>query len=474
MTNIHKKSFSGSMQLLTRQIIVQSFNLIGGIVLARLLSVNEYGFYGIVTYLFSLIMNFGDIGFFAGMVNKQEEPSIIEYRSVFSSQAVLVLFSTSIFVMLTPWICSKYKLPSNYSLYLYLIALSFIASVGKTIPAAKLERNLDYKWLSVIEIGQSFLFNGSAIILAFFHCGPLSFCLAFLIRTLSGSILISIVQPWDFRPYFKWAIIKSYLNYGLPLQLSTFINLGKDAISPIIIGLLLGISQSGIVNMACTIAGLPTMLLFILNRLYFSAFSRALNDKITLESIFSNGIIVSNTIVAVLSMFFLIMVDPIIIHIFGPKWMASKSLFYFIWTINLTMPTMMVCLTFINAHGKSKINIFYSTVWMLITLGLGTPLIMKWGIIGFGIANCVVNFSMVMVYFKAREHTQVNIFTTLFKAWCPALIASLSLILYRFFCPQTSLVGLIAVFTVYILIAAPMYLLLYKDRLIAIKKLIYA
>ena len=138
------------------------------------------------------------------------------------------------------------------------------------------------------------------------------------------------------------------------------------------------------------------------------------------------------------------------------------------------MPTMMVCLTFINAHGKSKINIFYSTVWMLITLGLGTPLIMKWGIIGFGIANCVVNFSMVMVYFKAREHTQVNIFTTLFKAWCPALIASLSLILYRFFCPQTSLVGLIAVFTVYILIAAPMYLLLYKDRLIAIKKLIYA
>jgi len=419
-------------------------------------------------------MNFGDIGFFAGLVNKQEEPSPLEYRSIFTSQVVLVLFSTGVFIALTPWICLKYKLPAGYSSYLYLIALSFIASVGRTIPAAKLERHLDYKWLSIIEIGQSFLFNGSAILLAFFHYGPLSFCLAFLVRTLSGSILVSLVRPWDFRPAFKWPLIKSYLKFGLPLQLSTFINLGKDAISPIIIGLLLGISQSGIVNMACTIAGLPTMLLFILNRLYFSAFSRALNDKKTLESIFSNGIIVSNAIVAVVSMFFLIMVDPIIIHVFGPKWLPSKSIFYFIWTINLTMPTMMVCLTFINAHGKSKINIFYSTIWMVITLGLGTPLIMRWGIIGFGMANCVVNFSMIMVYFKAKEHTNVNIFRTLITAWCPALAASSILVLYRFFVPQTGLAGLILMFVAYVIIVAPMYLLLYKDRLQTIRKLMYA
>jgi O-antigen/teichoic acid export membrane protein len=164
------------------------------------------------------------------------------------------------------------------------------------------------------------------------------------------------------------------------------------------------------------------------------------------------------------------MIDPIILHVFGDKWLPSKKLFYYLWTVNLTLPTTMICLSLINAHGKSRITMMFSLTWMIITIGLGTSLIFLLGIVGFGIANCLVNASMLFVFFKVKEFIQTNIFKPLLIAWAPALIAAIFPYLYHYYNRDSGLTGLIIIFLAYALIALPLYWLILRNRFKTIKE----
>jgi len=74
--SITYRSVHGSMLLLLRQVLVQFMNFMGSIFLARFLSVKDYGFYGVLFYLLSFIINFGDIGLAASLIRQKNKTGI--------------------------------------------------------------------------------------------------------------------------------------------------------------------------------------------------------------------------------------------------------------------------------------------------------------------------------------------------------------------------------------------------------------
>jgi PST family polysaccharide transporter len=421
--SVAARSAKGGAFLLFRQAAVQGMNFIGIIFLARYLSIAEYGFFGIIFFLFSFITNFGDIGFSASLLRQREEPALKDYSSVFTAQLALAAGVGVIFYTLSPLLCTLYKLPPEYTIHFLLISLSLIVTAFRSAPTARLERHLDFKWLSIIEVIQSAVYNVMAAAMAFYGYGPLSFSLALLCRALIGTILVNTVSHTPLRLNFDMALIKKHLAFGLPYQAGIFVNVLKDSISPVIIGLFLGAAKTGMVNMACTIAGFPTLLMVILNRLFFPAFSRAINDKAALEKLFRISIRLSNAFVAPLAIFVLIMAEPFTLHVFGDKWVGEATDYsYLLWPTNLFMPTLMVCTCLLNAFGRSKTVLKFNVLWMLLTLGLGTPLIFAFGAKGFGYANIVVIITTVIVPITLRKYINCRVFKEQFTGWLPAVV----------------------------------------------------
>jgi O-antigen/teichoic acid export membrane protein len=77
--------------LALRQVAVQALNIGGGIFLARLLTPSEFGLYAIVTFLVAFLTAFGGTGLAASLIRQPDEPSEIEYRSLYTLQQVLVM-----------------------------------------------------------------------------------------------------------------------------------------------------------------------------------------------------------------------------------------------------------------------------------------------------------------------------------------------------------------------------------------------
>jgi len=462
--SVASRSARGGVFLIVRQIAVQLMNFIGIIFLARYLSIAEYGFFGIVFFLFAFITNFGDIGFSASLLRQPEEPSKRDYHVIFTAQLVLVTVAGAIFYLLAPLLCKAYSLPPAYTVYFLLISLSLALTAFRSAPTARLERHLDFKWLSVIEIIQAAVYNVMAAWMAYRGYGPLSFSLAMLCRVLVGSVLVNVVSRGMLGLCFDMALIRKHLKFGLPYQAGVFVNVLKDSISPVVIGLFIGAAATGMVNMASTIAAFPVLLLVILNRVFFPAFSRAMGDRAALERLFGISIRLSNAFVAPLAIFILVMVEPFTLHVFGEKWVGDTTNYsYLLWPANLFLPTLMVCTCLLNAFGRSKTVLKFNLLWMALTLGLGTPLIFAFGAKGFGYANILVSVMTLIVPFTLRAHINCRILREQFLGWLPAIIFAVVPLAFRHFFEAGKAALLLNIACYYAFSSALMYFISRKD-----------
>jgi O-antigen/teichoic acid export membrane protein len=433
--SVAARSAKGSALLLTRQVLCQGMNFCGLVFLGRYLSIEDYGFYGILFFLSAFISNFGDIGLSASLLRQKEEPTRDDYASVFSAQLTLSAAAAVVFAAVSPLLCRAYSLPFSYSQYFILMAASLFVTAFRTVPTTKLERHLDFKWLAVIEIIHTAVYNAMASAMAYRGYGPLSFTLSMLCRVLLGGILVNIAGKAPLRLNFNLALIKKHLVFGLPYQAGSFVNVFKDAIGAIVIGLVVSTASVGMISMASTIATFPVMLTGILGRLFFPAFARGVNDKPTLEKLFALSMRVNNALVAPLALFILFMAKPFTLHIFGEKWTASDTmeLSFLLWPANLFLPTLTVCACLLNAFGLSKTVLKYNILWMLINLGLGTPLVFMFGTKGAGYANIVLNVATVIVAFETRKYVNCNILKETLIGWLPAALLAWFPLAYRHF-----------------------------------------
>lgn len=427
VSTVTSKSISGSIVLITRQVIVQCLNFLGSIFLARFLSVSDYGFYGVLFFLLSFIINFGDIGLAVGLISQKSKPTIDEEKTIFTVQCILSIVISITLIIIAPQLCNLYKLSQSHTVYFNLLALTILILLFKTIPTVNLERNLNFGWLSVIEIIQSAVYNGIAVWMAYLGYGSFSFCIALVIRTLIGSIMVNFVRPFKIGFKFDLKILKEHLKFGIPYQLNVYVNLAKDSISPVVIGAVLGIAQTGTVNMASTIAAFPVMFLSILSRLFLPAFSRAKDNEKELNFLFKMSVRVCNAFTAVVGAFVLVMNKPFIEFVIGSKWLIIKPLFYFLWSANLTIPTMFVCTSLLNALRYPKVILKHGILWALLTLGIGSVLIFFMGIYGFGVANVIVNLSMLLLFKETKKYISCSISKEILIGWIPAIFPAVFL-----------------------------------------------
>jgi len=463
--SVASRSAKGGALLLVRQAVVQGMNFCGIIFLARYLSIADYGFYGIVFFLFSFISNFGDIGLSASLLRQKEEPTPEDFASVFSAQLTLSTVAGALFAAVSPLLCMAYGLPLSYSQYFILISASLLITAFRAVPTTRLERHLDFKWLSIIEIIQTAVYNVMASVMAFYGYGPLSFTLALLCRVLIGCILVNIVSRAPLRLNFNKVLIKKHMAFGLPYQAGNFVNTLKDSITAIVVGVVIGTAPIGMVSMASTIATFPVMLMGILGRLFFPAFSRAINDTPALEKLFALSIRINNAFVAPLAIFILFMAKPFTLYIFGEKWIASETMefLFLLWPANLFLPTLTVCTCLLNAHGLSKKVFKYSLLWMLISLGLGTPLVFIFGTKGVCYSNIAVNVATITVAWEMRKYVHCNILKETLIGWLPAIsLAWFPLLYARFFEIGKLRLFLCAIFY-FALSTAVMYIISKKD-----------
>ena len=424
-----------------RQVLTAGMGFLGGILLARLLSPSEFGLYAIVTFLLTFLIAFGDVGLAAGLVRQAHEPAEEDYQAVFTIQQVLVASVVIIFWTAAPWVARLYHLPQHDSWVFRLVALSLLCTSFQVIPSARLERHLSFEKLAMVEVAMSFVLYSTAVALAWKGAGTLSFGIAMFARSLAGAILANLISPWRIRLHWDWKRARGHLKFGVPYQGISLISLLTSSFTPVFIGLLLGAASVGYINWAQMVAGYTVLVLMPMQRVYLPAFARLQLHREALGQFVEQVVRTTNAVAAPVAVLTFVLIEPLTRFVFGQKWLPALPVFYLLWTTNVFVPTATPLFALLNALGHSRTAFKFALMVMLGIWALGAPLILAFGVIGFGIASLCVNATNLILFRVAQSHLDFRILPMILPGWCVAAAIGLATYFVMHAKPPIGLVG---------------------------------
>lgn len=396
LDNLKLRAFKGVFTLTFRRLILKIIDTVGLIFLARALTTDAFGVFGIISFVvFTFLSFFSDIGFGAALIQKKEDLTQADTQTTFTIQQGLVTILLLAAWLTAPMLSLWYHLGNEGIWLIRVLSVSLFLTSFKTIPSILLERELKFESLIVPEILETLTYNAIAVYMALHGYGVWSLVTAILCRTVIGAIALNLIRPWKIGWSFSPAAARSLLHFGVPYQLNSVLALIKDNVAPTLIAFWYGPAAVAYVNLAQNIASRPMEIINIVSRVTFPAYSRIQNDLPRIKRWIEKSV----SFMAYLYMpaiTGLIIVSPgILEYLYAnktDKWLPALStlLIFLAGAYPIIITT-----TYTNALyalGRPKVVLMFMTIYTILTWGLGAPLIYKFGYVGIAIAGLIITY----------------------------------------------------------------------------------
>ncbi len=446
--NVHApfvlKAARGAVALVVRQFLTYGSNITGGVLLARFLSPAQFGFYAVVSLFLAFLNIFGGTGFAGNLIRTPQEPQLKEYRAVFTFQQLIVGIILIAVWSAAPTLATMYHFGSQGAIFFRLTGIALFLTSLMVIPQVKMERELDFDKLALIEVSQAVAFNVLAVGLAWRGFGILAFAIGLVVRAGLGAVLSNLRVRWAIGLSWDFHSVKMHARYGLTMQSGQIISMLKDSITPVFVGIYLGAAQMGYATWAMSFASYSILLLMPMQRLYLPFFARFQGDPSTLDRYATRTFWMANAVAAPLILVSVALARPITVLVFGEKWLVALPLFYCFAAGNFFSPCSTPMLGLLNALGKSHLTLSIICVWMLTTWLFGVPLMMVFGIFGFGLAMLGVQLTNLLLYWLVWKETGVLPWRSYWPSWPIALLVGAGLFILEWIAPAHHMATLAA------------------------------
>lgn len=335
------------------------------IVLARLLSPEDYGLFGMVTVVIGFVELFKDLGLSAATV-QQADINHRQVSTLFWINLLISLFVCLLVAGLAPIIAWFYGEPRLISITLAL-ATTFILS-GLTVQhQALLRRQMLFGTLAIIEMTS--LVVGIVVALVTASHGAGYWALIYMQLATVVSDLLGVWTACSWRPGLpgRDANIREMLKFGGNLTGFRCVNYFSRNLDNVLIGRVWGAGSLGLYAKAYQLLLLPiTQINGPVYSVALSALSRLQGEPERYKKSYCKAILSITTLSMPIVAFTSVMAGSIVLVLLGPQWMEVVPIFRFL------MP----------AAFFTTFNV--ATGWVYQSLGR-TDRQLRWGVVSSGI-----------------------------------------------------------------------------------------
>lgn len=382
------------------------------IILARLLSPEDFGLIAIITVFTSLAGLFVDSGFGSALIQKQDT-TITDEATVFFFNVGVGALSAIALCLAAPWISGFFEQPALQALT-YVMALNlFITSFG-SIHRAMLTKKMDFKTSAKITAVSTFLSGLLAILLAWNGVGVWSLAWQILLSTLLTVIMLWVVSPWRPRLIFSLDSLKRLYGFGGYLMLTDLLDVLDTRLQFVLIGKLYSASDLGFYARAQTTRQMPIgMLEGVMSRVAFPVFSEVSIDKDRLVRGIKKATLMMMLINIPIMMGLAVVAEPFVIVLFGDRWLPTVPFLQVLCLGGILWPLHVVNLNVLMALGRSDIYFRIGIVKKIISISAVIYasqfgiIAMAWSQVAVGVLGFFINsyYTGVFLGYGARRQT---------------------------------------------------------------------
>lgn len=325
------------------------------VVLARLLSPEDFGLLGMAMVVISVAHIFSEAGLQSALVQRKDCSSLT-YDSVFFLNIILGCIVGVIVFLLAPMISNFYGRTELVEIVRWL-SLVFILNSFNVVQISILQKELNFKALN-FRLNIATLTGGVlGIIAAFYGLGVYSLIIQNVTRALVGTIFLWIVSHWKPRIRMSFAEIKKMSSFSSYVFIDQIFMSISNQIDILVVGKIFSASTLGFYTRAVTLQHQVTKLTSTsLTKVFYPVLSAKQQQPEQFNNVFNKLFGVTTVTVTVLTIILLSFGKPLILLLLGDKWLPSVDIFEIIIFLSYAVPVNAVIINAFMSIGKAKEN----------------------------------------------------------------------------------------------------------------------
>lgn len=247
------------------------------IVVMRILSPGDYGLLAMATVLVTFLALFAEMGI-GGAIVQARDVDIKTMRSVFGLVVLMNLVLFVLTISLAPLVSTFYGQDQLTSIC-QIIAIQFLVGAMGVLPDAQLQRRLEFKWRSIIDLSAVLVQSATTLALALNGFGVWSLVISSLVGATCRVVGLNILAPFPYFPSFEFRGLGKLFTFGGYVVAARILGNVSNQADTVIGGRVLGQEQLGYYSVGMDLASLPMQrVASIMNAVAFPAVA-AIQDE---------------------------------------------------------------------------------------------------------------------------------------------------------------------------------------------------
>lgn len=385
--------------------------------LARLLTPEDYGLFGMVTVVIGFVELFKDLGLSAATVQKVEI-NHTQVSTLFWINLLISIVISILFAAIAPLIAWFYSEPRLIAITLAL-STTFIFS-GLTVQhQALLRRQMQFGTIAVIEIVSMIAGILAALISAWYGAGYWALIYMQLATVVSNLLGVWLLCSWRPGRPKQDSDVASMLKFGGNLTGFRCVNYFSRNSDNILIGRVWGAQSLGLYSKAYQLLLLPiTQINGPVYNVALSALSRLQSEPERYKASYCKAILSVTTISMPLVAFTAVMADKIVLVMLGPQWSGVVPIFRFLMPAAFFTTFNIATGWVYQSLGRTDRQLRWGVVSSTLTI-IAFLVGNQWGAVGvaaaYGITYPLILMAEVVYCYSTSPLKPLDLATTLFK-----------------------------------------------------------
>lgn len=364
--DLKTKTISGMIWSAVQKFGNMGISFVSNIVLARMLTPEDYGCIGMLAIFIVVSNTFVDGGFGSALIQKKD-PTQEDYSTIFWWNIFISSVLYGVLYLSAPFIAEFYHMELLSSI-LRVQGIVLIINSLNIIQTNQLRKQLKFKRLANVTIIAHIIAAVSAIILAWKGWCVWALVAQQIIASSFISILLWILNKWmpDFS--FSKESFKQLFSFGSFILISNLINTFCNNIQGLLIGRFFSPAIMGYYTQAYRLEAIASQSFSgVADQVSYPVLSKFQNDNNAMKSVLQKLMISLSFVTFPMMLILILVAEPLIILLYGEQWLASVPYFQILCVAGMAVCLQGVLYFAVASKGKSK-DLF---VWTIIKRSVG-------------------------------------------------------------------------------------------------------
>jgi O-antigen/teichoic acid export membrane protein len=371
-------------------------NFIVTIILARLLSPEDFGLIAMVMIFYEISYTFVESGFTEALVREKEISEADKSTTfIFNIAAALTLYALLFFS--APWI-ARYFDQDILTMIIRIMGLNLIIESFAIIQGAVLLQRIDFRTLALTRLMAIVISSIFAIPLALHDFGVWSIVVKYGVSSLVSTIFLITLARWKPVTTFKRESFNRLFGFGSKIFFRALIDKFYLHVYNLIIGKYFAASTLGFYSQAAQIKNTVLLTTFqTVHRVTYPVLAKLQDDPVRLKAGYRIVLRMNSFVIFPMMIMMVVLAKPFIITLIGLKWLPALPFLQLLCLASLFHHFTQININILLVKGRPDLSLKLEIIQkVVITIAIVTGI--QFGIYGLVISQIICAYLGVMLY----------------------------------------------------------------------------